>query len=103
MPLRPFLSCYISPLPSGFPSALWVADQFSGENFQSFFAVGSIDTLSVTPIGNGLSPILKSVPDCSMSYVETFCFETPSFVAPAKVSAVGDLIRYLTLLPSFSV
>jgi len=36
-------------------------------NFQSLFAVGSLDTFSATPRGKGLSPILKIVPDCSMS------------------------------------
>ena len=36
-------------------------------NFQSFFAVGSMDTFSATPRGNGFSPILKTVPDCSIS------------------------------------
>ena len=32
-------------------------------NFQSFFAVGSLDTLIATPTINGLSPILNAVPD----------------------------------------
>src|SRR5437870_9871212 len=71
-------------------------------NFQSFFTVGSLDTFSATPTINGLSPILKAVPDCAISQDETFCFEIPSFVA-ASVSALDDLMRYLTLLPSFSV
>src|SRR6202040_1571488 len=63
-----------------------------GLNFQSFFTVGSLDTLSVRPRGNGLSPIFKTVPDCSMSKDETFCFEIPSFVAASKVSPLADLI-----------
>jgi hypothetical protein len=36
-------------------------------NFQSFLAVGSLDTFSTTPTVNGLSPMLKAVPDCAMS------------------------------------
>ena len=36
-------------------------------NLQSFLAVGSLDTFSATPAVNGLSPILKAVPDCAMS------------------------------------
>jgi hypothetical protein len=40
---------------------------FKYDRFQSFFAVGALDTFSATPTGNGVSPILKTVPDCSMS------------------------------------
>ena len=36
---------------------------FSTLNFQSFFAVGSLDTLIATPTINGLSPKLNAVPD----------------------------------------
>ena len=32
-------------------------------NFQSFFAVGSVDTFSATPTVSGLSPIVNAVPD----------------------------------------
>jgi hypothetical protein len=72
-------------------------------NFQSFFAVGSLDTFSATPAVNGLSPILKAVPDCAISQDETFPYDIASFVAASAVSALDALIRYLTLLPSFSV
>src|SRR3990172_5397334 len=72
-------------------------------NFQSLFIFGSLDTFSATPRGNGLSPTLKTVPDCSISQDETFPFEIDSFVAASKVSAWGDFVRYLTLLPFFCV
>ena len=55
------------------------------------------------PEASGRSPILKAVPDCSISYDETFCCEVPSFLGASKDSAEGVLIRYLTLLPSFNV
>src|SRR3990167_4000587 len=62
-----------------------------------------LEIFSATPRGNGLSPMLKAVFKLDTSQDETFCFEIPSFVAASKVSALGDLIRYLTLLPSFRV
>ena len=55
-------------------------------NFQYIFSIGSPDTFSATPGGNGLAPILNALPDCFISSVEIFCFETPSFLAASKVS-----------------
>jgi hypothetical protein len=59
--------CYIFPPPAVWRLYSGHLSIFQRENFQSFFTVGSLDTFSATPRGNGLSPILKIVPDCSKS------------------------------------
>ena len=56
--------CNWSPLPGLQKTILLSSPRL---NFQSFLAVGSLDTFSATPTGNGLSPIVKAVPDCAMS------------------------------------
>jgi hypothetical protein len=58
-----------------------------------------LDQLAIfnaTPGGNGLSPMLKTVPSFSSSQVETFYLERPSFL---DSSALVIFTRYLTLLP----
>src|SRR3984893_17470736 len=52
------------------------------------------------PSGNGLSPVLRAVPNLSISQDETFSFAGASFTTAANLSAWGSLMRYLTLLPS---
>src|SRR5437773_11680778 len=61
------------------------------------------EIFSATPSGNGLSPVLKAVPNLSSSQDETFSILTSSFAAASNLSAWGNLIRYLTLFPSLRV
>ena len=61
------------------------------------------EIFSAMPIGSGLSPVLKAVPNLSSSQDETFSILTSSFAAPSNLSAWGSLIRYLTLFPSLRV
>src|SRR3990170_7654306 len=74
---------------------------FTGARICSGLAAGHCETFNAMPGGNGLSPTLKAVLICDISQEETFSFEIPSFLLASKISAVGGLIRYLTLLPSF--
>ena len=60
-------------------------------------------TLTAMPGDNAFSPTLKAVRSWDISYDETFSLEVPSFLLVSRISAVGALIRYLTLLPSFKV
>jgi hypothetical protein len=62
---------------------------FKCDRFQSFFAVGSLDTFSAMPTGNGLSPILWAVPDCDISQDETFVLDIASFVAGIRGVGFG--------------
>src|SRR6266852_4915035 len=60
--------------------------------------ITSWEIFSATPSGNGLSPILKAVPNLSSSQDETFSFAGASFATAVNLSAWGSLMRYLTLL-----
>ena len=46
-----------------------------------------LEIFSATPKGNGLSPILKAVPNFSSSQVEIFSLATRSFAAASNLSA----------------
>jgi hypothetical protein len=50
-------------------------------------ATATWEIFSATPIGNGLSPVLKAVPNLSSSQDETFSILTPSFAAASNLSA----------------
>src|SRR5829696_5646052 len=62
------------------------------------------EIFKATPSGKALSPILTAVVNFSNSQDDTFSVETAS-LGEASVFwvAAGDLITYLTLLPSMSV
>jgi hypothetical protein len=66
----------------------FAAEPFSrGHPIATAFVASQLGIFSATPSGNGLSPILKAVPNCDISQDETFSFEIPSFLAVSNASA----------------